>query len=65
MDVMKEDVQGVVVTEDDASDWMRWKQTICYGDPRREQLKGEEVASWTGHCNGMLVKIKPGQQLYL
>ena len=37
LDVMKEDMQWVGVTEEDAGDRVRWKQTIyCGGNLKRE-----------------------------
>lgn len=32
-DVVKEDMQKVVVTEEDARDRMRWKHMVCCNDP--------------------------------
>ena len=42
MDVVKEGMAEVEVTEEDAEDRteLRWK--ICYGNPGREKLKEEE-----------------------
>ncbi|KAJ8348946.1 hypothetical protein SKAU_G00275380 [Synaphobranchus kaupii] len=42
MDTVKEDMQAVGVTEDEAQDKNRWKQMIRCGDPGGEQPKEEE-----------------------
>lgn len=32
MDVVKENMEKVCVTEEDARDWVKWRQTICCDD---------------------------------
>lgn len=47
MDAVKENVQMVGMTQEDA-EGRRWKQMICCGNPRQEQPKedvGEEEAA--------------------
>lgn len=33
MNMVREDMQGVNVTEEDAKDRLRWRKMICCGDP--------------------------------
>lgn len=42
MDVMKEDMQKVDVTEENAGDRMRWRQMIFCGLPKETSMKEEE-----------------------
>lgn len=42
MDVVKEDIQKVDVTEEDARDRVRWRRMICCGDSYRKQLKEDD-----------------------
>ena len=39
LSVVKEEIQLVGVTEEDAEDRLRWKQLIHYGDPQRKKPK--------------------------
>lgn len=40
--MLKEDIQSVDVTEENARDGMRWRWSIHFGDPYEEQLKEKE-----------------------
>lgn len=42
IDVVKEDVRRVGVTEEGARDRMTWRQMICCGDAWRERPKNEK-----------------------
>lgn len=50
MDVTKEAMQRVAVTQEDSSDTVRWRKIICCGDPQWEWPKEEEA-----DCVGLLL----------
>lgn len=49
MDVGKEDISMVGVSEEDAVERVRWRWRSCCGDPKREQPKAKDNAKDKKH----------------
>lgn len=47
MDAVKGRMQRVWLTEDNSRDRMIWRQTICFGKPKREKAREEDEEAST------------------